>query len=154
MSAGVVVAGALTLWMGWVWLDPVMGIVGALVIARWSWSLMRDTAAVLLDTADPQLIQEITEQIEGPGDLATETVDVERDAPHAGIRDSCLQLGSNPLIGREARGMADPRATVHKCARDFDHRDAIHQGKGRGAVALMALEPCNFRRWPFHWAKA
>jgi len=34
---------------GWVWADPAMGIVGALVIARWSWGLMRDTGRVLLD---------------------------------------------------------------------------------------------------------
>ena len=31
--------------LGWVWLDAVMGIVGAIVIAIWSWTLMRDTAA-------------------------------------------------------------------------------------------------------------
>lgn len=37
-------------YFGWVWLDPVMGIVGAVVIARWSYSLMRTTARVLLDT--------------------------------------------------------------------------------------------------------
>jgi cation diffusion facilitator family transporter len=34
---------------GWTWLDPTMGIVGSLVIARWSWGLLRDTSAVLLD---------------------------------------------------------------------------------------------------------
>lgn len=53
---------------GWVWLDPLMGVVGAIVIARWSWLLMRDTSATLLDTADPQLLKEITDAIEGPGD--------------------------------------------------------------------------------------
>jgi cation diffusion facilitator family transporter len=35
--------------LGWTWMDPVMGIVGALVIARWSLGLLRDTSAVLLD---------------------------------------------------------------------------------------------------------
>ena len=35
--------------LGWTWMDPVMGIVGALVIARWSIALLRDTSAVLLD---------------------------------------------------------------------------------------------------------
>ncbi|HYG67412.1 MAG TPA: CDF family Co(II)/Ni(II) efflux transporter DmeF, partial [Anaeromyxobacteraceae bacterium] len=35
--------------LGWTWLDPAMGIVGSLVIARWSWGLLRDTSAVLLD---------------------------------------------------------------------------------------------------------
>ncbi|WP_312362759.1 CDF family Co(II)/Ni(II) efflux transporter DmeF [Ensifer sp.] len=34
---------------GWIWLDPAMGIVGALVIARWSWGLIRDAGGVLLD---------------------------------------------------------------------------------------------------------
>ena len=34
---------------GWVWADPVMGVVGALVISRWSWGLIRDTGGVLLD---------------------------------------------------------------------------------------------------------
>lgn len=41
--------------LGWVWLDPVMGIAGAIVIAAWSFSLLRDTAGVLLDTNDPHL---------------------------------------------------------------------------------------------------
>lgn len=36
-------------WLGWTFLDPVMGIAGSLVIARWSVGLLRDTAAVLLD---------------------------------------------------------------------------------------------------------
>lgn len=34
---------------GWTWMDPVMGIAGSLVIARWSLGLLRDTSAVLLD---------------------------------------------------------------------------------------------------------
>jgi cation diffusion facilitator family transporter len=34
---------------GWIWMDPLMGIVAALVIARWSWGLVRDSGAVLLD---------------------------------------------------------------------------------------------------------
>jgi cation diffusion facilitator family transporter len=34
---------------GWGWMDPAMGIVGGLVIARWSWGLIRDTGRVLLD---------------------------------------------------------------------------------------------------------
>lgn len=38
---------------GWLWADPAMGVVGALVIARWSWGLIRDAGTVLLD-ATPQ----------------------------------------------------------------------------------------------------
>jgi cation diffusion facilitator family transporter len=68
---------------GWVWLDPAMGIIGALVIARWSWTLMRDTAAVLLDAADPTLEAEVREHIEGAGDLRITDLHVWRVGPEA-----------------------------------------------------------------------
>jgi cation diffusion facilitator family transporter len=50
-------------YLGWGFLDPVMGVVGAVVIARWSWSLMRDTAAVLLDTTDAHVANEVRELV-------------------------------------------------------------------------------------------
>ncbi|WP_216592064.1 cation transporter, partial [Streptomyces brasiliscabiei] len=55
-------------YLGWVWLDPVMGIVGAIVIARWAWSLMGVTSAVLLDQTDEHVAEEIRELVETPGD--------------------------------------------------------------------------------------
>ncbi len=67
----------------WVWLDPLMGLVGALVIARWSWSLMRDTAATLLDTADPALVAEVREHVEGPGDARIMDLHIWRVGPEA-----------------------------------------------------------------------
>lgn len=55
--------------LGWVWLDPVMGIVGAIVIARWSWSLLRDTASVLVDAVpDRSIAREIARIVESDGD--------------------------------------------------------------------------------------
>lgn len=35
--------------LGWVWLDPVMGVVGALVITRWAYGLLKETSKILLD---------------------------------------------------------------------------------------------------------
>jgi cation diffusion facilitator family transporter len=59
---------------GWIWLDPVMGIVGGLVIAQWSWSLMRSAGSVLLDVvpADESLPAEIRAAIETGGDRITD----------------------------------------------------------------------------------
>lgn len=37
------------LFLGWNWLDPVMGIAGAILVARWAWGLLRDTSRILLD---------------------------------------------------------------------------------------------------------
>lgn len=70
-------------YLGWVWLDPLMGIVGAIVIARWSWSLVRDTAAVLLDTTDTAIEAEVREFVEGPGDARITDLHVWRIGPEA-----------------------------------------------------------------------
>lgn len=74
-------------YLGWVWLDPVMGIVGGAVIAVWAWTLLRDTAAVLLDTSDPHLEAEVREQVEGPGDARITDLHIWRIGPgaHAAI---------------------------------------------------------------------
>lgn len=55
-------------YLGWGWMDPAMGLVGAIVIARWSWSLMGQTAAVLLDRSDERLAAEVRARIEADGD--------------------------------------------------------------------------------------
>ncbi len=54
---------------GWQWLDPVVGIVGAAVIASWAWGLVRDTGAILLDmNPDPALADGLRATIEAGGD--------------------------------------------------------------------------------------
>lgn len=35
--------------LGWIWMDAVMGMIGTLVIASWSWGLVKTSGAVLLD---------------------------------------------------------------------------------------------------------
>lgn len=56
--------------LGWVWLDPVMGLIGMLVIANWSWNLIRAAGAVLLDMQpDDRLAAEVAQRLEsGCGD--------------------------------------------------------------------------------------
>ncbi|NVZ71697.1 CDF family Co(II)/Ni(II) efflux transporter DmeF [Pseudomonas costantinii] len=70
-------------YLGWVWLDPLMGIVGAIVIARWSWSLMGATAGVLLDQTDEHVAAEIRERVEQPGDATITDLHVWRVGPDA-----------------------------------------------------------------------
>lgn len=58
LAIGALVLGSI---YGWLWLDPAIGIVGGIVIARWSWVLVRDSGRVLLDyqTDDEDLPEEI-----------------------------------------------------------------------------------------------
>jgi cation diffusion facilitator family transporter len=54
---------------GWAWLDPVMGIVGAVLVALWAKSLILETAKVLLDREmDHPVVQEIKEAVEADGE--------------------------------------------------------------------------------------
>lgn len=55
--------------LGWLWMDPLAGAIGAVVIASWSWSLIRDTAAILLDVnPDRKLTKRIRTIVEETGD--------------------------------------------------------------------------------------
>ena len=66
--------------LGWVWLDPAIGMVGALVIARWSWSLMWTSGAVLLDATDQSLEREVRARVE-QGDVRIVDLHVWRVGP-------------------------------------------------------------------------
>jgi len=59
--------------LGWVWMDPVMGLIGAGVIANWSWGLVRAAGAILLDLRpDPVLAAEMVRRLEANGDRVTD----------------------------------------------------------------------------------
>ncbi|KJZ50897.1 MULTISPECIES: CDF family Co(II)/Ni(II) efflux transporter DmeF [Pseudomonas] len=70
-------------YLGWVWLDPVMGIVGAIVIAKWAVGLMRDSAAVLLDVTDEHVADEIRELLESSDDVRISDLHVWQVGPQA-----------------------------------------------------------------------
>ena len=55
---------------GWAWLDPVVGIVGSVVVFSWSYTLIRDTSGILLDRTPPSsdLPDEIRRAVESDGD--------------------------------------------------------------------------------------
>lgn len=96
-------------YLGWSWMDAAMGIVGALVIARWSWGLLRDTGAVLLDAAaNPELEAEIREAIED-GDARITDLHVWRVGP--GKFAAVISLvAADPL----APGDYASRVTIHE----------------------------------------
>ncbi|PNU06814.1 CDF family Co(II)/Ni(II) efflux transporter DmeF [Novosphingobium guangzhouense] len=89
-------------YLGWAFLDPLMGVVGAVVIARWSWSLMKDTAAILLDRTDDHIAEEVREAIESPGDARITDLHVWRIGPdaHAAIISAISQQDHTELRRR------------------------------------------------------
>ena len=58
---------------GWLWMDPLAGLIGAIVIANWSVGLLRDTGGILLDrTPDPRMAEKVRMVIESEGDHVTD----------------------------------------------------------------------------------
>jgi len=67
---------------GHVWMDPAMGIVGGLLIAKWSYGLLRDTGHILLDsTADPDLVSAMRGAVESDSDNRVSDMHVWQIAP-------------------------------------------------------------------------
>jgi cation diffusion facilitator family transporter len=69
VSVLVIVGLLLARAFGWLWMDPFAGIIGACVIASWSYALIRDTGAILLDTnPDRRMADNLRHAIENEGD--------------------------------------------------------------------------------------
>jgi cation diffusion facilitator family transporter len=68
VSVLVIVGLLLARAFGWLWMDPLAGIIGACVIASWSYGLIRDTGAILLDRIpDSGLAGDLRRTIESDG---------------------------------------------------------------------------------------
>ena len=69
VSAGVVIAGVLILFTGWVWLDPTVSLAISAVIVIGTWSLLRDSINMTLHAVppgiDPEAVRRYLDQIPG-----------------------------------------------------------------------------------------
>jgi cation diffusion facilitator family transporter len=73
VSVLVIVGLLLARAFGWLWMDPLVGIVGACVIASWAYGLIRDTGCILMDmNPDPHLTERLRREIETEGDQLTD----------------------------------------------------------------------------------
>jgi cation diffusion facilitator family transporter len=73
VSVLVIVGLLLARTFGWLWMDPLAGFIGAIVIANWSFGLLRDTGSILLDrTPDPRMADKMRNVIEREGDQVTD----------------------------------------------------------------------------------
>ena len=70
VSVLVIIGLLLARGFGWLWMDPLAGIVGACVIASWSYGLVRDTGAILLDMVpDRHVADGVRQTVEAEGDF-------------------------------------------------------------------------------------
>jgi cation diffusion facilitator family transporter len=128
-SALAIVALVAGLYLGWRWMDAAMGIVGGVVIGRWSLGLLRDTGAVLLDlAANPSLEREIREAL-ADGDAEVTDLHVWRVGPdrYAAIISLVAGRPCSPVEYAERVRMHEElvhvTVEVHRC--DGEHRPTL-----------------------------
>ncbi len=73
VSVLVIIGLLLAKFFGWLWMDPLAGIIGAFVIASWALGLIRDTGGILLDmNPDKAMAEKLRGAIENDGDTLTD----------------------------------------------------------------------------------
>jgi len=83
---------------GWIWMDPFMGIIGSVVIMKWSYGLLKDTGKILLDrSVNPRLVAGIHAAIESDADNRITDIHVWRiSSNHLGAIISIVTSKPNP----------------------------------------------------------
>jgi cation diffusion facilitator family transporter len=111
------------LWWGLAWLDPVVAIVGAVVIGRWAVGVLRDSARALVDaSAPPGLAAQIRALIEGDGDAKLSDLHVWQVGPgaHAAalsiVADRPLPCDAYQQRLRSVTSLRHATIEVHACA--------------------------------------
>src|SRR5262245_47768593 len=73
ISLGVVVAAVVSLYTGWLWLDPVVGLAIALVIVLGTWGLLRDSVTLALNAVpahiDPASVRAYLAKLSGVAEV-------------------------------------------------------------------------------------
>ncbi len=89
-----IVALTLAKYADLIWMDPVMGIAGALLVSVWAFSLLRNTSHLLLDRQGPdQICKQIRDAIEGDGE--SQVVDLHVWSVGPGIYSTVVSVATN-----------------------------------------------------------
>ncbi len=107
---------------GWVWMDPVMGLVGAVIIANWAAGLLRSSGAVLLDTVPcERLAAQVKGRLEQGADRVADLHLWRLGPGHLGVVASVVSEAPQSPDAYKARlagvaGLSHVTIEVHGCA--------------------------------------
>jgi cobalt-zinc-cadmium efflux system protein len=63
LSSVAIIVGLIVIhYMGWLWIDPMIALLVAFVIVKWSWSLLRDSLHILLE-GSPVDVQAVKDHV-------------------------------------------------------------------------------------------
>lgn len=117
-------------YLGFIWMDPAMGIVGAILVARWSYSLLRSTSFILLDRQGPETISlKIKESIEADQDSKVADLHLWSIGPNI-YAVVMTVVASEPATPDEYRaripkhlGLSHITLEIHQCAKSVTEHE-------------------------------
>ena len=143
VSVLVIVGLSLARAFGWLWMDPLAGIIGACVIASWSYGLIRDTGAILLDmNPDKGMADEVARSGRGRGRHARRPASVAAGAGTS--RRDRLGRHQQPRMARTIIGPGSPasnrcRISPSRCRIDREFRRQRGPIAGRVRLASFTI---------------
>jgi cation diffusion facilitator family transporter len=137
------------LWFGWPWIDAVVGLVGACVIASWSYGLIRDAGKVLLDVVPDGRTQGfIRERLEVDGDRVSD-LHFWRSALGTELPASATSLSrSSPACRRSGAARRNQKAKERRAAAHasgaLTGRGGLDYGPHRLGQGFASRRPISF----------
>jgi cobalt-zinc-cadmium efflux system protein len=131
-SVGVVVAGAVILLTGWLYIDPLLSLAIAALIAYGAWGIVRETVHVLLEGTPGEInLQSVTEEITRTG-LVTSVHDLHVWALSA----EEMALSCHIVVGDCPLGDAE------HIVRDLESRLCDRFAIGHSTIQVESCHPC------------
>ena len=116
-------------YFGQAWLDPAMGIVGSLLVARWSWGLIRQSSKVLLDHQEPEQVRQRVRAALEAGD--DRVVDLHVWSIGPGVRAACISVvGHEPSTPNDYKSRLPEDLAIHHATVE------VHQCSGHAAAGV------------------
>ena len=118
---------------GWIWMDPIMGIVGAVLITKWSMGLLKQTSSVLLDQQGPDhLVESVISRIKSLPCM-TEIIDL-----HVWSIGPNIYSAAITIVADNKNSLRMFKSEMHSLTEIVHSTIEVHQ---RGSEASNNLKP-------------
>ncbi|HKW07186.1 MAG TPA: cation diffusion facilitator family transporter [Candidatus Dormibacteraeota bacterium] len=131
-SAGVVVAGIVILLTGWLYIDPILSIAIASLIAYDAWGIVRETVNLLMEGTPPEI------------DVVAVSKQITRTPKVAGVHDLHVWALSSEQLALSCHVVVDDisLADAEHVVRDLEHRLCDAFAIGHTTIQVESCHPC------------
>lgn len=131
-SVGVVVSGAVILLTGWLYIDPILSLAIAALIAYGAWGIVRETVNLLMEGTPPEI------------DLAAVTGEIARTPSVRSVHDLHVWALSSESVALSAHVVVDDLslANAEHLMRDIEERLCARFAIGHSTIQVESCHPC------------